>query len=826
MLCPKRVAALLTALLTILITAPALADQPAAAPAPSSAPSSSILEEVVVSAQKREQNIQDVGISIAAFSGEQIQALGVTSSFDIAAFTPGVHISGNLAGQNTQFTIRGVTQNDFNDIVEAPNAAYLDEGYIAIAQAQTFGVYDIDRVEILKGPQGTLFGRNATGGLVHYISRKPSFDKVSAFTDVTLGMFDSPTNAFDTRVEAAIGGPFSDRVAGRVAVLYRKHDGYLKNLYPSQAPTGLGSLSPGPGAGADMGDDDTIAGRGTLDFKAGASGLFRISVNYARSKIATGPYQAKSTIGIVDPAGELTNVIDTPANETRLTIQGAGDGGGNAIDGSALLPGAGIGLAGRAAAGGDFFGYKDPDGAGWTTSGDFAFKHQGDTKTTGVNLRFEWPFANGVSLTSVTDYKKYNKLLFIDVDSAPVNQLANYAGVDARSVTQELRLAGNSDRTNWVAGVYYLDIDNHSDNGLKAPVNSIINTLFGAPFDIGVVSTLKTKSFSAFGQLEYAFTDKLKGILGGRYINEKKDFTTDIGFFLSQGNFTVNQSAALPDVPLPGAPFLFSDSKTQGLWAAKAQLEFKPNENLLLYGGINRGVKAGSYNAPLLGSYLGSGGNASLPYNPEKLLAYEVGFKSTLQGGRTRLNGGLFYYDYKDYQAFLFVGVGGVVINADAKNIGGELELQTNITDGLDLIVGVSKFDATVKDIPLRFGSPLPPRDVKPTYAPELQASVTLRYEWPALGGRMNVRGSANYSDKFYYNLRNFDADKFPAYTMVNAGLGWASNNDAWNLSLDVRNVTDEKAGIQGFDLATLCGCNEVSYQPPRWYGVSMKYSF
>jgi outer membrane receptor protein involved in Fe transport len=121
-----------------------------------------VLEEVVVSAQKREQNIQDVGISMSAFTGDQLKALGVEESFDIAAFTPGVHISGNLAGQNTQFTIRGVTQNDFNDIVEAPNAVYLDEGYIAVAQAQTFGVYDIDRVEVLKGPQGTLFGRNAT----------------------------------------------------------------------------------------------------------------------------------------------------------------------------------------------------------------------------------------------------------------------------------------------------------------------------------------------------------------------------------------------------------------------------------------------------------------------------------------------------------------------------------------------------------------------------------------------------------------------------------------------------------------------------------------
>ncbi len=175
-----------------------------------------VLEEIIVTAQKREQNIQDVGIAITAFTGDQMRALGIEQSFDIAKFAPGVHISGNLAGQNTQFTIRGVTQNDFNDIIEAPTAVYLDEGYIPIAQAQTFALLDIERVEILKGPQGTLFGRNATGGAVQYVSRKPSFDESSGFADITFGQFDSDADANSMKIEAAFGGPISDRTAARV----------------------------------------------------------------------------------------------------------------------------------------------------------------------------------------------------------------------------------------------------------------------------------------------------------------------------------------------------------------------------------------------------------------------------------------------------------------------------------------------------------------------------------------------------------------------------------------------------------------------------------
>jgi iron complex outermembrane receptor protein len=788
-------------------------------------PAQEVLQEVVVSAQKREQNIQDVGISISAFTGEQLAALGVKESYDVAAFTPGVHISGNLAGQNTQFTIRGVTQNDFNDIVEAPNAVYLDEGYIAVAQAQTFALFDIDRVELLKGPQGTLFGRNATGGLVHYISRKPSFDKVEGFADLTVGMYDSDADAMQERIEAAISGPFSERVAGRLAAMYDKRDAWLNNLYPSQAPVGLAGGSPGPGAGADMGDDDTYALRGTLDFKPNDDVLLRISANHARSSLGTGPYQSKSTIGVVDPSGELINVINTPAGETRLSIQGNGDGGGNAIDGSSQSPGAAIGLPGRPVPGGDFFGYIDPDGEDPNTSGDFAFDDQGFVRTSGVNVHLDWQLGGGTTLTAISDYKKYRKLLFIDVDSAPMNQLANYAGVDADSFTQEIRLSGATDKTRWVGGLYYLNIDNNSDNGLKAPVNSIVGT-FVAPVDIGTKAHLKTDSYSLFGQLEYDFSDTLTGIVGARIIKEEKDFSTAIGVFPSLGNFSVNQGAFIPNPFGEGSPFFASLSNSDTLWAGKVQLDWHVSDQLLVYGGVNRGVKAGSYNAPLLGAYLGAGGNPALPYDPETLIAYEAGFKATLQDGRTRFNGSAFFYDYSDYQAFLFVGVGGVVINADAENKGIELELQTSPAKGWDLLLSAAWFDATVKDVPLRSGSPLPPRDVKPTYAPEKQATAMARYQWAGLGGMLHVRGDVSYSDSFFYNLRNFDADKFDSYTMVNAGVGWANDDAGWQVNLDVKNITNEHAGIQGFDLATLCGCNEIAFQPPRFVSLNVRKEF
>ena len=205
-------------------------------------------------------------IAITAFTGEQMKALGIEESFDIAAFSPGVHISGNLAGQNTQFSIRGVTQNDFNDVIEAPTAVYLDEGYFAIAQAQTFA------------------------------------------------------DADQWRVEGAVGGPLSDTVAARAAFLYNQHDGYLDNLYPLDAV----GAPPGIGAGADLGDDDTFAFRGALLFEPNEDLSVSVSANVAGTDVATGPYQSKPTTGIYNAAGELIDVIDTPAGETRRSI--AADG--------------------------------------------------------------------------------------------------------------------------------------------------------------------------------------------------------------------------------------------------------------------------------------------------------------------------------------------------------------------------------------------------------------------------------------------------------------------------------------------------------------------
>lgn len=793
--------------------------------------SAAVLEEMTITAQKREQDAQDVGIAVTAFSGDQMRALNVEDSFDIAAFSPGVHISGNIAGQNTQFTIRGVTQNDFNDVIEAPTAVYLDEGYIAIAQGQSFAVLDIDRVEILKGPQGTLYGRNATGGLVHFVSRKPTFDGTEGFLDVTLGTFDTSADANQWRLEGALGGPLSKTVAGRVAVMYNDQDAYLDNLYPLSAAGG----PPGVGAGADMGDDETLALRGTLLFEPSEALSVTVAANLVNTDVATGPFQSKPTIGIYNANGELINTVDVGPGETRRTICADGTDCGSDQDDNGVtddffdnVTGTfgpdGLIDVGRPA-GADFFGYIDPDGDGFKTSGDFAFEDSGEIDTMGLTAKVEYDLTDSTTLTSVSDYKDYEKLIFIDVDSAPANYLANYAGVDAQTFSQELRLNGESDNSRWVLGLYYLNIDTESDNGLKISPNGVA----GPAQDVGTDAELETDSYSVFGQYEFDLSDQVTLISGLRLMKEEKDFDLSAGLYLNSTDpRTIHAgSQTLPALPA-GLSTAFTGSSSDNLWAGKLQIDYKPNDDLLLYAGVNRGVKAGSFNAPLLGSYISllfAQGNAGIPYKEEELLSFEGGFKATMFDGTTRLNGSVFYYDYSDYQAFLFTGIGGVVINADADNVGIELELQTSPFEGFDGLLSFSWFDATVKDVPILIGS-TETRDVDPTYAPELQATAMARYEWPMWRGMVNINGDVSYSDEFYYNLRNFDADKFDSYVMVNLGAGWTSDDGRWQAGIKINNVTDERAGIQGFNITTGCGCNEVSYRAPRWYGVNARFSF
>ncbi|MCR8922646.1 TonB-dependent receptor [Dasania sp. GY-MA-18] len=775
--------------------------------------SASLLEEVMVTAQKQAESAQDVGISMTAFTSDQLEKLGVGDSVDIARFTPGVSLSGSFAGQQQQFSIRGVTQNDFNDHVESPNAVYIDEGYVSFQQGSIFATFDIERVEVLKGPQGTLFGRNATGGLVHYISNRPT-QELSGYIEAEVGDYNKK------RIEAAISGPVTDDISYRLSGFTSKYDGYLENDYPQKTYTtsgnGAAPLSNGgadlPGAGDDLGGDESWALRGQLVTAVNDNSDLSLIGFYSESKQSTGPYQATPTIAQVDANGNTLNTFRIGPNETREIIGPNGVGVDAWLDGDSdnVRP------AGRT-----LYGYLDPDGNDFTTSSDYAFDDINTYKTYGGTVNYYLELPDGMTLSAITDFKHHDKFTTLDLDAGPQSQFTYLGEADIDSVTQEFRLSGDSeaDGMRWMVGLFYLDIDALSIGGLSALKNS--SSGFPADFEQPRVSYLETKSYSIFGQMEFDLTETLKLTTGLRGTNESKDYTFDVYFTIP--NVDPN-GWEIPDRD-GGSPAVFEnhieDDNSENLWTGKIQLDWQVNDDMLIYTGFNRGVKAGSFN---------SGDHALTPelapYEKEVLHAYELGIKSEWLENTVRINGAAYYYDYKDYQAARWTGLANVITNNDSTVQGVEVEVITSPIDNLDVMLTAAYIDANVEDLNL-IGDGSILVDVTPTFSPKKSFSAFINYTIEdVFEGELSLQLNSSYQSSIYSNLSNFDSTEFDSWTVTDVRASWVSSEGNWIVSTFIKNVTDERYNVIGFDLSTVCGCNEEAQGKPKWAGASVKYIY
>lgn len=233
--------------------------------------SANVLEEVIVTAQKREQNLQDVGVSVSAFSGDQLKALGITNTTEITQQIPGLQLNA-WSPQLTIFNLRGVSQSNFMDNLEAPIAVFVDDAYVGSMNAINGQLFDVERVEVLRGPQGTLFGRNATGGLIHYLSKGADEAELNGYIESTVVDYDKKS------IEAAVGGSLSSAIRYRLSGRWEESDGYIEATQPGIR---------------DLNGADGIALRGTLqvDFSEDLTGEFWIK--YAKDDdVPTGGYSA------------------------------------------------------------------------------------------------------------------------------------------------------------------------------------------------------------------------------------------------------------------------------------------------------------------------------------------------------------------------------------------------------------------------------------------------------------------------------------------------------------------------------------------------------
>ena len=780
-----------------------------------------ILEEIVVTAQKREESLQDVGIAVTAFRGEELTIMGFEHTEDLVRLIPGVNFIALSGGRLGSFAIRGVVQSDFSDYTELPSAVYVDDGYMTNIQGQRFGLFDLERVEILRGPQGTLFGRNATGGLAHFITRKPT-EEFEAYGDVQYGSYDQ------VRAEGAVSGPLTANVSGRLSVLYNRQNGFMKNVYPNGAQlinplTGIPFVGAVSGA-EDLGDDDTLTARGQLLWQINEDAELLVSAFASESHIGPMPLVAQALTAVIDPTtGQQVNTIFSENDPLGCEAISSVDGTcmGIILDGDFDLT--------RPVVGGDFFGFFDPGGIDdLDVDMDFAPDNYLKSDLRGVTAKLTWDLG-AIELTSVSHYVRYDKRRTLECELSPAPTCNVTETNETDSFAQELRLNGELERARWVAGFYYLYIDNNNVGGFNYFPDSTIVLLFslGVPFDIASFQSLETNSYSVFGQLDYDLTDKLTFIAGLRTIREDKQYEYRNQFHLNFDESRFDFGRPVSGIALFGFPAAyppFSADTSDTLWAGRLAFEYQLNDDWLLYAGINRGVKAGGFNGKL-NDFTPPQPDADIPYGEEILTAYEAGFKSTLFDGRATLNGTFFYYDYDDYQGFQFAGLGGVITNVDGKYIGAELEVVARPTDNLDLMLSGSWLDAELSNLEVATNVF---RDVEPVFSPEWQLAGLARYAWrnTLFGGDVAAQMNFTYMSDRWGNIRNFDAQNMEEYVVGNARASWMSADQRWTVTFFADNINDARYITSFFDVATFTGSSEASIGKPRWFGGRIRYTW
>jgi iron complex outermembrane receptor protein len=703
-----------------------------------------VLEEVKVTATKRTESVQDVGIAITAFTGDQMDQLGWTNAQQVTAMAPGVHTVQPNGEANYAIAMRGVANSDFTTNVESPVALYVDEVYISQMSGAGFMLFDMERVEILRGPQGTLFGRNATGGLVHYITRKPTSD-FEGYIRGTVGENDQ------YKAEGAIGGG-TDTLAFRFSGSYHNNDGYVENRLDNEED--------------DLNDADDKAARLQVLWTPTDNIEFLVNWRTSDQDIRTGFFENVSSV----IPGKLTPSTFNPVLE-----------------------------------------YIDNDGDVW--AGDYDDPGFNDLETDGLTGTLKWDFGS-FRLTSITDGSSVKRNYIEDSDASPAPVLNFFLTTDADQFSQEIRFDGEADAFQWVGGVYYLDIDINDSNGAISDPFFGPATIPGAEGILNNPYSSELESYSVFGQFDIPLGEEWTLILGARYIDDDKDydFKQVVGEALDPDSRKFNSDRNIANPFVLGG---YKGSADDQEWAGRVQLDWAINDDWLLYGGWNRGVKGGGFNAPFFP--VAEYSDELFAYDPETLDAFEVGFKSTLFDGIAQFNGAAYYYDYQDYQAFNIIGLDAATFNTDAESYGAELELFASPLEGLDLLLGLAYNDIDVE---------LPDGDVRSVQSPEWNFNGLIRYEWPMLGGIFAVQADTVYRDEHFFSLTQLETVEEDGYWLSNASVSYTTEDGKWEGTVFVNNLTDEEYLVQTFDLSgpDVLGMTEQYYGRPQWWGASLTY--
>jgi iron complex outermembrane receptor protein len=748
------------------------------------------LEEITVTARRRTESLQDTPIAISAVTAAGLESRGIDNVTQIGDFTPNVKFNSSVPVSASNATaaifIRGIGQNDYQLSADPGVGLYLDGVYISRGVGNVLDVLNIERIEVLRGPQGTLFGRNTIGGAVSVVTKKPN-DTLGGSLELTTGRFN--------RIQAKgnLNLPIAEGVYSSIAGFIHQRDGYVKGVIPD-AP--------------DLGDTDNLAGRFALRLEPSSAVTIDLAVDGSRTRENSAPNVALA-IDENAPAPAVWNALYSgapgicanPTNPARLSDQRCYNSQW------ALAP---------YRHGGTFEAISDV----FTNGNPKRYQSASDVNIWGVSGTVEWKLADNLSAKSITAYRKVTGFWTRDSDHSPASIVQTNSDWKQDQFSQELQLQGDlgDGRLNWLVGAYYAD-----ESGNHRDLVNIVDAVFLS----GAV--LKGKSLAFFGQATYEIVDNLNLTAGIRWTEDKKTFNNANQYvveagFLTGAPFNPDGSGLQNGDPLMG-PLGQTATIKDKAWTPMASLSYRFSPEFLAYASYSEGFKGGGFTQRVFPPF------SFIPsFEPETSTTYELGFKSDLAGRRLRLNGAAFLNDYDNLQVTVndpTLGFAPIIQNAAKARIKGfELELQSRPVDGLLIEAGLGYLDAKYRNVDIRALNAGVTTDTHLQNAPEwtLSAGVSYLIDAPGLG-TFQPRVDWSYRSKVYNDALNTPLLVQDGYHLLNASIAFNDEARHWGVTLGVKNITKEVYLGSGF-ADSFAGMVEGVYGRPREWYLSAKYTF
>ena len=738
-----------------------------------------LIEEVVVTARRREEGLQSAPIAISAYTGDSLDYRGVTRLDQLAKFAPGLTLENNPsfggASNSAAIYLRGIGQKEFLPTTEPGVGLYVDGVYVARSVGAILDIVDVERIEVLRGPQGTLFGRNTIGGAISVVTRQPEIGgEVQGSLSASTG-----TDSL-MHLSGSIEGTVSETAAARLSVASFTQDGYVQRT-----------------DGIDLGDDDTLTARLAVNWQPtdALSGQFSIDVTRDREN---GPAMQLLGIDFTD-LSQLQGLVLAPpppmAFVHNVTTAALGPG-----QPCAATNAAGQGVTSNPASANCYDSrYIGADGQNEGTAPALS-----ETDLLGLSATLTYDISDTLELKSITAMRSLESEFARDGDHSPHRISQFHDDLEQDQFSQELQLLGSRDNLNWILGAYYFNEDGDNVNTLDFTVS---NFRSGGGFD--------NEAWAVFAQGTYDLSDDLHLTLGGRYTDEQKSFTPDQ--IIYQNYYAGFSDLVPPDNPLAAldAPFLQAGSRILPLlekdidiseFTPMANLSYDLSDDLMVYLSYSEGFKSGGFTQrvfpPIVAPFTAPVGTADIDliptYDPEFVEVLELGFKGTFAGGRLRLNGALFSTDYEDLQVQVFNSVAPVTQNIGKASIEGiELELLASPGNGWLVESSVSLLDASYDEIDT--GNTLIGLSNDFERVPETTVSLGVSREMTlGANGTMVLRGDWSYRSRTFNDAYNTPLLETESTDLIDASARWLSADESWTVILSATNLTDEEYLVTG----------------------------